>query len=386
MNVYLDHAATTPLHPDVVSVMLDTMRKVYGNPSSVHSFGREARAALNASRDSIAAMLRCAPEEIIFTGSGSESDNLALFGVSLAAAADKPGGGSRGHIVTSQIEHHAVLHACRRLQELGFEVTYVPVDSSGRVDPGRVSEALRPDTILISIMFGNNEVGTLQPVEDIGLIARERGIPFHVDAVQALGMTEIDLSRLPVDLMSFAAHKINGPKGVGMLYASRHVRLQPSVYGGNQERKRRAGTENVPGIVGFAKAMEIALSDIPAKRAHLAELRSQFLDTLAAELGDGSFIVNGHPELALPHILNVSFPSVSSDSLLMNLDLEGIAASSGSACSSGSIQPSHVLQAMGIGAERVRSAVRFSFGLGNVHEDVTFAAQKVATIVRRLRR
>lgn len=386
MAVYLDHAATTPLHPDVVDVMLDVMKRVHGNPSSVHSFGREARALVTASRDAMAEKLGCAPEELVFTGSGSESDNLALFGVALAAAGDKPAGGSRGHVVTSQIEHPAVLNACRRLRELGFDVTQVPVDGHGRVDPDQVRGALRPDTVLISIMFGNNETGALQPVEEIGRIARERGIPFHVDAVQALGKVPIDLSRLPVDLMSFSAHKINGPKGVGLLYAAKTVRLVPSVYGGNQERRRRAGTENVPGIVGFAKALEIALADLEGVAARLSALRRQFVEALRDELGADAVIINGDPERTLPHIVNLSFPPISSESLLMNLDLAGIAASAGSACSSGSLQPSHVLTAMGIGEERVRSAIRFSFGLGNVHEDVTFSARTIATIVRRLRK
>jgi len=382
-TIYLDHAATTPLHPEVREAMLPYLGGMFGNPSSIHSYGRATGEAVRTARDLIADKLGCGPQELIFTASGSESDNLAIIGAVEALRKDRK---RPVHVITTQIEHHAVLGACRRLEDTGVEVTYLPVDVHGRVSVDDVAAAIRPETALISVMFGNNEVGTLQPIEEIGALARERGILFHVDAVQALGMVPIRLSELPVDLMSFAAHKINGPMGIGLLYVSRRVRLAPLVSGGNQERKRRAGTENVPGIVGFARAVELAVDHVGDRSGQCRGLGDELLRQLGELLPEGAFALNGHPSLRLPHIVNVSFPGVSSETMLMKLDLNGIAAASGSACSSGSLEPSHVLMAMGLPDERVRSAVRFSFGFGNVHEDVTFAANLVATIVRQLRK
>lgn len=376
--IYLDHAATTPVHPEVVEAMLPFFTGQFGNPSSVHRFGREAKAALTAARDSIAAHLNCAPSELVFTGSGTESDNMAVLGAAKAAA------GNRRRIVTTAVEHHAVLHACRELERLGFEVVYAPVDATGRVDVRALEQAVNEQTALVSVMLANNEVGTIQPVEQIGQLSRARGAVFHVDAVQALGHAPIDLSCLPVDLMSFSAHKINGPKGVGLLYANRRVKLQPLVFGGSQERKRRAGTENVAGAVGFAKAVELSYRDMPRKLDELRQLRQGMLETLAGNLPEGAFVVNGHAAEYVPQLLNVSFPGANTESLLMNFDLEGIAAASGSACSAGALEPSHVLQAMGLSDDRLRSAVRFSFGMGNCLKSVTFAAEKIATIVKRL--
>ncbi|WP_309120425.1 cysteine desulfurase family protein [Paenibacillus sp.] len=376
--IYLDHAATTPMHPEVLEAMLPYFMSSFGNPSSVHRFGREAKAGLTAARDALAARLGCSPTELVFTSGGTESDNLALLGAALAAAPD------RRRVVTTAVEHHAVLHAAAELERLGFEVVYAPVDETGRVDLDALSAAIDEKTALVSVMYANNEVGTLQPIETIGALARERGAVFHVDAVQALGTQSIELSRLPVDLMSFSAHKINGPKGVGLLYANRRVKLHARAFGGSQERSRRAGTENVAGAVGFAKAAELALGDLPRRRDELAALRDAMLETFERLLPDGGFVVNGHPSESLPHVLNVSFPGASSESLLMNLDLEGVAAASGSACSSGSLQPSHVLRAMGVPDERLRSAVRFSFGMGNCLNSVTFAAEKIATLAKRL--
>lgn len=377
-DIYLDHAATTPMHPDVLEAMIPYMTLHHGNPSSVHRFGRAAKQAITEARDSIAAMLGCAPGELIFTSGGTESDNMALFGAAFAAPENKK------HIVTTSIEHHAVLHACKELERQGFRVTYLPVDSTGRVSVKEAARAIDEQTSVVSVMYGNNEVGTLQPIEEIGRIAKHHGALFHVDAVQALGAADIDLSKSPVDLMSFSGHKINGPKGVGALYVNRRVKLIQRLFGGSQERKRRAGTENVAGIVGFAKACSIVNEDAAHKRSFLAELRAAMIEGLNKNLGADRYTVNGHPTEHLPHILNVSFPGTNSESVLMNLDLEGVAAASGSACSSGALEPSHVLQAMGIPDKLLESAVRFSFGRGNCLNSVTIAAQKVATIVKRL--
>lgn len=379
--IYLDFAATSPLLPEVLENMMPYLTDIYGNPSSLHGFGRAARRAVLAARDAIAEQLGCEGKELIFTSGGTESDNLALFGV---AQVPLPMNGKR-HIVTSQIEHHAVLHSCRRLEQLGYEVTYLPVDTTGLIRMEDVEAALRPDTLLVSVMYGNNEVGTVQPIAEIGRLARERGIVFHVDAVQALGVLPIDLAALPVDLMSFSAHKIGGPKGVGALYCSSRTKLCPLMFGGSQERKRRAGTENVAGIVGFAEALRISLQNLAEKQQKLEKLRLSMIEALRGELGDGGFLINGHPEKRLPHVLNVSFPGLSSETLLMNFDLAGIAASSGSACASGSLELSHVLQAMGLPEERAASAVRFSFGPRQAAEEILAAAKHIGTIVRRLR-
>lgn len=378
--IYLDHAATTPLRPEALEAMLPYFSGVFGNPSSVHAFGREAKTALTAARDRIAARLRCAPSELVLTSGGTESDNMAVIGGA------KANGAERRRVVTTAVEHHAVLHACEELERQGFEVVYAPVDAAGRVDEAAIASLIDGNTALVSVMFGNNEVGTLQPIEAIGRLAREHGAVFHVDAVQALGMEPIDLSALPVDLMSFSSHKINGPKGVGLLYVNRRIKLTPHTFGGSQERNRRAGTENVPGAVGFAAALGLALDEIDRKRDELTVLRQAMIGVWQETLPAGSFVVNGHPDAGhrLPHILNVSFPGTNTESLLMNLDLEGIAASGGSACSAGAIAPSHVLKAMGLEEARLRSAIRFSFGRDNCLKSVTIAAQKIATIVKRL--
>ncbi|RTE08295.1 cysteine desulfurase family protein [Paenibacillus whitsoniae] len=380
--IYLDHAATTPVHRDVWEAMLPFYTENYGNPSSTHSFGRASRTALNRFRDAMAKSLGCLPAELIYTSGGTESNNMAIFGIVQAAEASSSG---KKHIITSAIEHHAVLHPCERLERLGYEVTYVPVDASGRVTAREVEAAIRPDTALISMMYVNNEIGTAQPIEAIGQLARERSIPFHVDAVQALGKLPIQLSELPVDLMSFSAHKIYGPKGIGALYVSRATKLLPYLLGGSQERKRRAGTENVGAIAGFAKAVELLLPQQAQVSAHAAQLRGLLLQQLERQLGADGFVVNGDPQMAVPHIVNISFPGVSTESLLMNLDLEGVAAASGSACTSGSLEISHVLKAMKLPENVTHSAVRFSFGMGNSKEQIETAAQKIATIVARLR-
>jgi cysteine desulfurase len=374
-EIYLDHAATTPVHPEVLEAMLPYYRELHGNPSSMHRFGQRTRHIVDEARSVIARCLGAAPGEVIFTSGGTEADNMALLGV-MEANRD------RGkHLITSQIEHHAVLHTCKRLEAIGYEVTYLPVDETGRVSIEDVEQAIRPDTVLISIMFGNNEVGTLQHVGKIGKIAQDRGIYFHTDAVQAFGIEDVDVKRLHIDLLSVSAHKINGPKGIGALYVRRGIKIEPHLYGGNQEKKRRAGTENVPGIAGFARAAELAEETREEHRAQYEKLRTVMLDTWKEQGID--YVVNGHPELYMPHILNVSFPGMKTDAMLMHLDLAGIAAASGSACTSGSLEISHVLRAMHLPPERLESAIRFSFGYGNTVEQVREAAGRIARILSR---
>lgn len=375
-SIYLDHAATTPLHPDVLSEMLPFYHEHFGNPSSLHRYGQKAKVALDQARESIAQTLGCLPAEIIFTGGGTEADNLAIVGVMEAAG--------KGHIITSQIEHHAILHTCEYLESRGFEVTYLPVGEDGKVEPEAVRQAIRPETVLISVMYGNNETGIIQPISQFGEIAREHGVYFHTDAVQAAGIESINLKALPVDLMSFSSHKINGPKGVGALFVRKGVKISPLLHGGSQEKKKRAGTENLPGIVGFAKAIQLADQTREIHRKEYLSFKG-IMETVWKEHGI-SFTVNGSEKDGLPHILNVSFPSVKAEALLMNLDLAGIAASAGSACTAGSLEPSYVLLAMGLSEERVRSAIRFSFGLGNSQQQVRWAAEKIAGIVQRLKK
>ncbi|MFB5268043.1 cysteine desulfurase family protein [Paenibacillus enshidis] len=378
-RIYLDHAASTPVHPEVAQTMMNIMTGQFGNASSVHAFGRASKRTVSEARDIVAASLGCLPEEVIFTSGGTESDNLALFGAAFAK------GRRTGHIITTAIEHHAVLHSCAELERLGYEVTYVPVDHTGRVLPEEVEAAIRPDTFLISMMYANNEVGTVQPVIEVGELARTRGILFHVDAVQAFGALPISCRDLPVDLLSVSAHKINGPQGIGALYVRRGTALQPRQYGGLQEKQRRAGTENIAGITGFAKAAAIATAVVHERREHDLSLREKLLSSLEKRLGSDGFTLNGSSEHFLPHIVNLSFPGCGTETMLMNLDMEGIAAASGSACTSGSIELSHVLQAMNLPEDILRSAIRFSFGLGNTTKEMEYTAEKIATISQRLR-
>ncbi|KQO01403.1 cysteine desulfurase family protein [Paenibacillus sp. Leaf72] len=376
---YFDHAATTPMHPDVARAMLEVMQGPGGNASSMHAFGRAARQHINRSRDQIAAAICCKPAELVFTSGGTESNNMAIKGVVRALALQ-----GKNHIITSEAEHHAVLHPCEALEREGFELTLLPVDEHGQVSLADVAAAIKPNTALISIMHGNNEVGSLQPIEDIGRLAHERGVIFHVDAVQALGTSHYELNELPVDLMSFSAHKINGPQGVGALYIAAGTPFEATSQGGSQERKRRAGTENVAGIAGFAKAVEICVNEAQNKQHFLNELRMEWVELLRKNV-DINIVINGAAEQMLPHIVNISFIGVDTETMLMNLDMAGIAAASGSACTSGALERSHVLRAMKLPEERLASAVRFSFGLGNTKEELGAAAQKVATIVQRIR-
>ncbi|RAR40538.1 cysteine desulfurase family protein [Paenibacillus sp. MDMC362] len=379
-SVYLDHAASTPVHPEVAERMMKVMTSQYGNASSVHAFGREAKKIVNGARDRIASLLGCQSDELVFTAGGTESDNLAILGLLESL-------GAKGkHVITSAIEHHAVLHTCHELERRGCEVTYVPVDSTGRVSVEDIAGAIQDNTVLVTIMYGNNEVGTVQPIIEIGELCRSRGIVFHTDAVQALGSEPINCRELPVDMWSFSAHKINGPQGVGALVVRRGLSVSPRLFGGLQEKKRRAGTENMAGIAGFTAAVEWTVKNMEARIRHYRELRSTLLEGLRQEIGEDAFVINGNSEHYLPHILNISFPGANTETMLMNLDMEGIAAASGSACTSGSLEISHVLQAMKLSDPVLRSAIRFSFGLGNTTQEMEYTAQKIGTILNRLRK
>ena len=379
-SIYLDHAASTPVHPEVAEEMLKVMTSRFGNASSVHAYGREAKKIVNGSRDRMAALLGSAPDELVFTSGGTESDNLAIFGTLEAVGLEGK------HVITSAIEHHAVLHTCKELEQRGCEVTYVSVDRTGRVSAQEIADAIRENTVLITIMFGNNEVGTVQPIREIGELAKSRGIVFHTDAVQALGTEPISCTDFPVDLWSFSAHKINGPQGMGALVVKRGHALSPRQFGGLQEKKRRAGTENMAGIAGFAKAVELAVNGLDERRDYYGSLRDAFIGGLMESAGEDSFVINGNPEFYMPHIVNISFPGTDTETMLMNLDMEGIAAASGSACTSGSLEISHVLQAMKLPENVLRSAIRFSFGLGNTTQEMEYTAQKIGTILKRLRK
>lgn len=376
-KIYVDHAATTSIHPKVIEKMMHVMSTSYGNPSSIHSFGRQARQIIDEARDIIAESINASASEIIFTGSGTEADNLAIFGI---ADAYKQNG---RHIITTKIEHHAVLHACEQLENLGFDVTYLPVDITGRVSIHDVEKALRDDTILVTIMYGNNEVGTIQPIKEIGELLANHQALFHTDAVQAYGLEKIDVKKLGINLLSVAAHKINGPKGIGFLYAEKNVKLTSTIFGGDQERKRRAGTENVPYIAGFVEAVTIVQQEREARRKKYEKFKQLFMQIL--EENNVEFLRNGSIDYSLPHVLNLSFPGANIEAILMNLDLAGIAASSGSACTAGTISPSHVLVAMfGKESERLQNSIRFSFGLNNTEEEIKKVAQETAEIIGRI--
>lgn len=375
-NIYLDHAATSSTHPEVVRAMLPYFEETFGNPSSIHYFGREARRALDESREYIANAIGASFEEIIFTSGGTEADNLAIIGYAFANV-------EKGkHVITTKIEHHGVLHAFQYLEKQGFAVTYLDVDEHGLVSAINVEDALRDDTILVSVMYGNNEVGTVQPIKEIGEILKEHQAVFHTDAVQAFGMEEIRVDELGVDFLAMSAHKINGPKGIGFLYAKKDHLLAPLFFGGEQERKRRPGTENVASIVGLRKAVELAQQEREKKRKLYLSFREKLIDMFQKE--ELNFVVNGHPEKFLPHILNVSFLGLNVELMLMNLDLEGVAVSSGSACTAGLIDPSHVLTAMFQDVKRSHSAIRFSFGHGLTMEQVEEAGKRTIKVIKRL--
>ncbi|UII54986.1 cysteine desulfurase [Cytobacillus spongiae] len=375
--IYVDHAATSPMHPKVIDRMTSVMTDIFGNPSSIHYFGRQARQIIDEARAVLASSIGAKENEIIFTSGGTEADNLAILGV---AEAYRHAG---RHILTTQVEHHAVLHTCQQLEKQGYEVTYLPVDEQGRVSIEDVKSALRPDTILVTIMYGNNEVGTIQPIKEIGEILKNHQALFHTDAVQAYGIEKLAVSELGVDLLSVSAHKINGPKGIGFLYAHQQVKLSSRMFGGEQERKRRAGTENVSAIAGFCEAVKISQIEMETKREQYEQFREQIISRLNNQAID--FSQNGLLDYSLPHVLNLSFPNTNVEAMLVNLDLAGIAASSGSACTAGSIDPSHVLVAMfGKGSERLSNSIRFSFGLYNTAEQMQRLGDEVASIVQRL--
>ncbi|UQW98570.1 cysteine desulfurase [Rummeliibacillus sp. G93] len=376
-EIYLDHAATTPMHPLVISKMVESMESVYGNPSSIHRIGRFARKHLDDARHILAKSIGAKDQEIIVTGGGSEADNLAITGTAYA----KQNEGR--HIITTVVEHHAVLHTCQQLEKEGYEVTYLPVDETGRVSLEDVKKALRADTILVTIMFGNNEVGTIQPIKEIGELLKEHSATFHTDAVQAFGILPIDVNDLHVDLLSVSSHKLNGPKGIGFLYQRDQTKLKPLIYGGEQERKRRAGTENVPAVVGFAEAVAIAQRNFEEKQQAYKEFHQHFLKKL--DQAEIDYHINGNEQYCLPHVMNISFKNMDVESFLVNLDMAGIAASSGSACTAGSIDPSHVLVAMyGSEADELRNSIRYSFGYGLELEDIDTAAERTIEIVKRL--
>ena len=377
--IYLDHSATTAVDPRVVEAMLPLWTETYGNPSSIYGLGRRAGAALEDARRRIAAILNCQPTELVFTSCGTESDNLAMRGVLLAAAAK-----GKRHIITAPAEHHAVLHTAADLAEhLDCDVTYVPVDRHGIVDPAAIAAAIRPDTALISIMLANNEVGAIQPIAEIGAIARERGVPFHTDAVQAGGYLPLDVDALNVDLLALSAHKFYGPKGVGLLYVRRGVRLLPVQTGGGQERGRRSGTENVPYIVGMARALEIAHAERESETRRLTALRDRLIDGLTAAIPD--ITLTGHPTQRLPGHASFLVAGAEAEGMLIALDLAGVAASSGSACATGAPTPSHVLTAMGYGPQEAMGALRLTLGRENTEADVDYVVAKLPEIVARIR-
>ena len=375
-TIYLDHAATTALDPRVLDAMIPYLTTEYGNASSIYTLGRHAMQALDRSREQVAELMHCRPTEIAFVGCGSESDNLAIKG--MAYAAQKKG----NHLITSSIEHHAVLHTCQYLERSGFNTTYLPVDEYGRVDPDAVARAITDQTILVSIMYANNEVGIIEPIAEIGRICRARKIPFHVDAVQAGGALPLDVVELNAGLLSLSAHKFYGPKGVGILYVRQGMRILPQLQGGSQERGRRAGTENVAGIVGTATALRLAQEEIPHVMPRIKALRDRLIEGI---LTIPRSRLTGHPEQRLPNNASFCFEGVEGESILLSLDLHGIAASTGSACTSGSVDPSHVLIAMGLPPEWSHGSLRLTLGKANTDADVEMVLTTLPGIVEKVR-
>ncbi|MCH8891918.1 MAG: cysteine desulfurase NifS [Chloroflexi bacterium] len=382
-TVYLDHAGTTPLDPKVLEAMVPYFSQRFGNPSSLHSVGQEARYALDEARERVAGVLHCRPREVVFTGGGTESDNAAIHGV--ATALHETG----NHIVTSSVEHHAVLHTCQYLESQGFEVTYLPVDADGMVHPEAVYNAITERTTLVTIMYGNNEIGTINPISEISKSIRKRAeemsrtIVFHTDAVQAAGYLTLDVANLGVDLLSLSGHKFHGPKGTGVLYIKRGTPYLPLIHGGGQERERRSGTENIPGIIGLSLALEAADSTREATSEHCAALRDRIIESVLERIPGTR--LNGHATQRLPNNANFSFTGVEGEPILLGLDVAGIAASSGSACSSGSLEPSHVLLALGQSAEVARGSLRLTLGRGNTDEEVDYLLEVLVDLVQRLR-
>ncbi len=376
-RVYLDYAATTPTHPDVVQAMLPFFGESFGNASSLYSYGREARAAITAARTSVARLIGAGEDEIVFTGGGTEADNMALKGIAFAAD------GKYNHIITTSIEHHAVLGSCEFLENLGFHVTYLPVDKYGLVAPDDVRKAITDNTLVISVMHANNEVGTIQPIAEIGRIARDAGVYFHTDAVQTAGHVPIAVNDMGIDLLSVSAHKLYGPKGVGALFVRTGTRISPLIHGGAQERNRRAGTENLAGIVGFGTAAELARGTMTEEATVLGTLRDRLITGLLERIPEAQ--LNGHPTSRLPNNVNVSIDYVEGESMLLHLDMEGICASTGSACTSGSLEPSHVLLSMGLSHQLAHGSLRLSLGKWTTGEDVERVLETLPGIVSKLR-
>jgi cysteine desulfurase len=373
-RVYLDNNASTPVLPQVLAAMRPYFGETFGNPSSIHHHGQETRAAVERARDSVARLFGCRASEVVFTSGGTEGDNLAIAG--LVKAGD--------HVISSSIEHHAVLNSCKHLEALGCEVTYVPVDGRGLVDPGDLRRALRPTTKLISIMMANNETGVLQPVEEIGRIAAESDVYFHTDAVQAAGKVAVNVQKIGCDLLSISGHKMHAPQGAGALYVRKGTRLEPLFYGGRHERSRRAGTENVPGIVGLGKAADLALEALEVgDEGNLAGLRDRLQQGILSQVDEAG--VNGDGAPRVPNTANIFFDHIEGEAMVIALDLKGLAISTGAACSSGALEPSHVLMAMGLPGDRARASIRFSLGKQNTAEDVEFALALVPETVSRLR-
>ncbi len=376
-EIYMDNAATTPMKREVIDAIIPCLENEFGNPSSVYKIGRNSKKVLEESREIVAKAIGASAKELYFTSGGSESDNWAIKGIA-EANSDKG-----NHIITTKMEHHAVLHTCEYLEKKGFEVTYLDVDEDGVVKLDELKKAIKKETILISIMFANNEVGTIQPIKEIGEIAKVNNVIFHTDAVQAIGHIELDVEALNIDLLSMTAHKIYGPKGIGALYIKKGIKITPLIHGGSQEKRRRAGTENIPSIVGFAKAIEIATANIEEDNKKLIKLRDKFINDIREKIGYVK--LNGHPEKRLPGNVNFSFEFIEGESLLLSLDILGIAGSSGSACTSGSLEPSHVLLCMGLPHEIAHGSLRLSLGDFNTEEEVDYVVENLVTIVDKLR-
>lgn len=376
-RIYMDHAATTPIRSEVLEEMMPYLTERFGNPSSIYSYGREAKKAIEEAREKVAKAIGADPLEIYFTGSGTEADNWAIIGTAFANR------NKGNHIITSSIEHHAVLHTCEYLEKQGFSVTYLPVDEFGMVKLETLKKSINDRTILVTIMHANNEIGTIQPIKEIGEFLKEKDITFHTDAVQTVGKIPVNVKDLKVDMLSLSAHKIYGPKGIGALYIRKGIKIHPYIHGGAQERKRRAGTENVAGIVGLGKAIELAISNLEGQREYLTSLRDKLIRGIQEKI---PYVrINGHPTQRLPHNVNMCFEFIEGESLLLNLDMKGICASSGSACTSGSLEPSHVLLAIGLPHEIAHGSLRLTLGKDNTQEDVDYILEVLPQIVNKLR-
>ena len=374
-RIYLDHNASTAVHPEVLQAMLPYFSEHFGNPSSVHAFGRDARDGMETARERIAGFFKVSKDEVVFTSGGTESDNLAIKGIAAAKRS--------GHIITSQIEHHAVLRTVQTLEEQGFSATYLPVDGFGMVDPGDVRKALRSDTILVSLMGANSEVGTLQPIREIGRITREAGVPLHVDGVQTVGKVPVDVDAFGIDLLSFSGHKIYGPKGIAGLFIRKGTKMASIQHGGEHERRRRAGTENVAGIVGLGKALELRARDMAGEATRVTALRDRLWEGVRARVDEVR--LNGHPTERLPGTCNMCFHKIESESIVLGLDLKGIGVSAGSACTSGNVEPSYVLVAMGIPVDWAMGSVRCSLGRETTAEDIDYVVESTGSLVAKLR-